>query len=256
MKWLGLDWDIGPRIQSSGLEEISAAANTLTRDGLAYPCVCSRGDVKSSASAPQEGVSEWRYPGTCRGRFSSQAEARAQSGKDSALRFCVKPNLVTVADAFVGPKQFDVFNEVGDFPILRRDQTPAYQLAVVVDDARDGITEVVRGDDLLPSAARQQLLYEALGLTAPRWVHVPLVTDEPGRRLAKRADDLSLHELRLRGVDPRAVVSWAARSAGFVFQGMASINELTGAFQLSQIPREPVTVAPGTLSPNGQRGDC
>ena len=256
MKWLGLDWDIGPRIQSSGLEDILAAAEKLTRDGLAYPCVCSRTDVKSSASAPQEGETEWRYPRTCRGRFSSQAEARSQSGKASALRFCVDPEVVTVADAFVGPREYDVFNEVGDFPILRRDQTPAYQLAVVVDDARDGITEVVRGDDLLPSAARQQLLYNALGLTVPKWVHVPLVLDELGRRLAKRADDLSLHELRLRGVDPRAVVSWVARTAGFIFQGMASINELTDAFQLSQIPREPVTFAPGTLLPLGQRSDC
>ena len=249
MEWLGLDWDVGPRLQSSGLAEILTAASRLIQDGLAYPCICSRSDARSAASAPQEGVTEWRYPGTCRGRFRSRAEAAAQSGQPPIMRFRVEPGPVTVNDAFAGTKTFDVFSEVGDFPVLRRDESPCYQLAVVVDDARDGVTEVVRGDDLLASAARQQLLNAALDLNFPRWVHVPLVVDSRGRRLAKRADDFSLRELRLRGTDPRAIVAWAANSIGCHVEDFATIRDILEVFRLDRIPKHRVFVKPETLLP-------
>jgi glutamyl-tRNA synthetase len=135
---------------------------------------------------------------------------------------------------------FDVASEVGDFPILRRDQSPAYQLAVVVDDLHDGITEVLRGDDLLPSAARQQLLYGALGLQPPRWLHVPLVVDSLGRRLAKRTDALSLVELRQRGVRPREIVAWVASSIGVETDEIRDAHDVTSSFRLERIGSEPV----------------
>ena len=141
-----------------------------------------------------------------------------------------------------------MFAEVGDFPILRHNDSPSYQLAVVVDDARDGITEVLRGDDLLPSAARQQLLCRALNLPIPRWVHVPLVTDTCGRRLAKRADDLSLRELRERGLDPRVLVNWVATSIGCSFETCPTAREVLSVFQLGKIPRTKVAVSPDDFS--------
>lgn len=253
LEWLGLDWDVGPRLQSSGLRQILEAADSLARSGLAYPCICSRTDVKASASAPQQGVDEWRYPGTCRGRFLNRADATHDSGRQSVLRFKVEPGMVTVNDSFAGIHTFDVAAEVGDFPILRRDESPAYQLAVVVDDARDGVTEVLRGDDLLSSAARQQLLYQALSLNIPRWVHVPLVTNAQGRRLAKRADDVSLQEFRRRGVDPRALVAWVGSTICCDCQGLATAQELLKVFRLEGLPRHSVMVTPEILSPRHPR---
>jgi len=253
LEWLGLDWDQGPRKQSEGVHEILAAAERLHALGLTYPCVCSRSDLKAAASAPQEGVEEWRYPGTCRGRFSSREQARAKGGKASAMRFSVNPGSVTVLDSLCGKHSFDIFTEVGDFPVLRRDGSPAYQLAVVVDDARDGVTEVIRGDDLLPSAARQQLLYQALGLEIPRWMHLPLVTDRDGRRLAKRADDVSLQRLRALGVDARAIVKWAAISIGCVFGGLLSPDQITALFRFEKIGRDRIGVSADSFAPASSR---
>jgi len=250
LEWLGLDWDVGPRKQSDGLEAIVAAAERLHRMGLTYPCICSRGDLKAAAGAPQEGVEEVRYAGTCRGKFTSRDQASTASGKQAAMRFAVKYGLTVVNDAFCGRHEFDISTNVGDFPVLRRDGSPAYQLAVVVDDASDGVTEVVRGDDLLPSAARQQLLYDALGLPIPRWVHIPLVTDSGGRRLAKRADDLSLRQLRERGLDPKAIVRWVAGSIGCPCEGLPDVREVTSLFRLQTIPRSRVATAteePGSI---------
>ncbi len=119
---------------------------------------------------------------------------------------------------------------------------------MVVDDARQGVTEVLRGDDLLPSTARQWHLQRALGLPHPDWFHVPLVVDAEGRRLAKRADDLSLAELRETGVDPRAVVSWAARSAGLDVPERVGAAEVVPIFDLARLPREPVRLDAETVS--------
>ncbi|HKY36971.1 MAG TPA: tRNA glutamyl-Q(34) synthetase GluQRS [Polyangiaceae bacterium] len=240
LAWLGLDWDGPAHVQSSGLEEISAAATRLAHAGLAYACVCSRGEVRSAQSAPQQGDSEPRYPGTCQNEFRSLAEAEAQTGKSAGLRLRVREGQVKVSDLLLGTRSFDVQAEVGDFLIAKRDGAPAYQLAVVVDDARQGVTEVVRGEDLLPSAARQCLLQQALGLPGVTYCHVPLVVDETGRRLAKRHDDLSLAELRASGTDPRAIVAWAARSSGIAAEPRATPAEVLPAFALSSLPREPI----------------
>jgi glutamyl/glutaminyl-tRNA synthetase len=135
----------------------------------------------------------------------------------------------------------------GDMCLRRRDGAFAYQLAVVVDDARQGVNEVVRGDDLLPSAARQWHVQNALGLEHPNWWHVPWVADENGERLAKRRDSTSLASLRVDGVDPRAIVAWAARTCGLRTAPLARPAELLQQFELAAIPRPPVCLSAGEL---------
>jgi glutamyl-tRNA synthetase len=193
------------------------------------------------------GTTEIRYPGQCRGKFAGITAAEQITGRKAALRFQVNEGLVAVKDEFSGLHHFDVFHEAGDFPILRRDKIPSYQLAVVVDDAYDGVTEVVRGDDLLPSAARQILIAEALGFDVPRYYHVPLVVDGTGRRLAKRCDDLGISNLRDLGVDPRAIVEWVAQSAGFSEVTRVSPREYLSSFDWERIERSPVIFDEGRL---------
>ncbi len=248
LEWLGLDWDGAPLVQSTGRERMQHAVDELVSSGKAYACVCTRGELRAMANAPQQGDVELRYPGTCRGRFDSMEQAEASTGREAGLRFIAPEGPVELLDAFAPALPIDVAAEVGDFLIARRDKTPAYQLAVVVDDAFQGVTEVLRGDDLRSSTARQFHLQEALGVPHPVWAHVPLVTDASGRRLAKRADDVSLSALREAGVDPRAIVGWAARSSGMQVPERVSAREATAEFALSKLPREPVGLDPTTLA--------
>jgi glutamyl-tRNA synthetase len=247
LRWLGLDWDGEPLLQSRGLDRIMSALEQLVRQGAAYPCVCSRSEVRLQQSAPHAGDEEPRYAGTCRDRFASVEAAAAATGRPVGLRFRVPAGSVELVDGIAGRVTADVANEVGDFMIGRRDGAPAYQLAVVVDDAAQGVTHVTRGDDLLPSTARQFHLQRALGLPHPSWFHLPLVVDAGGRRLAKRADDLSLFELAAGGTDPRAVVAWAARSAGIDAGERASAAEVVPAFDLNKLPREPHRLSAETV---------
>lgn len=211
LRWLGLDWDGAPEVQSRRLALYAAAVERLSAAGLVYPCTCSRKEIEDAASAPHEDGSEPVYPGTCRGRYASLADARAATGRDAALRFRVEVDAVPFVDGFSGAQRGAV---VGDFVVQKRDGGPAYQLAVVVDDAATGVNEVVRADDLLSSTPRQLLLYRALGLGAPRFVHVPLVVGSDGRRLAKRHGDTSLRHFRERGVTAAAIVGHLAHLAG------------------------------------------
>ncbi len=243
LEWLGIDWDGPVLLQSTGLPRFAEAIDRLLHTGAAYPCVCSRGEIRAAQSAPQRGAAEPRYPGTCRGRFATAAQALSATGREAGVRFRVRPGSVVVDDRFAGRHEFDVEASVGDFLIGRRDGAPAYQLAVVLDDAQQGVTEIVRGDDLLPSAARQLLLQRALGLPAADYYHVPLVLDDTGRRLAKRHDDLGLSQLRERGTDPRALVSWVAASAGIVTGEPLSAREYLPLFELTRVPRTSV-IAP------------
>lgn len=247
LEWLGLDWDGPVVLQSAGMEHLRAAVASLAERGLAYACVCTRGDLRA-ASAPQQGDGEVRYPGTCRGRFASKDEAERTTGRAAGLRFVVPDGAVEIDDAVAGRARFDVHAEVGDFLIETKSGVPSYQLAVVVDDARQGVTEVLRGDDLLPSAARQWHLQRALELPHPAWVHVPLVVDAEGRRLAKRADDLALAGLREGGTDPRAVVAWAAKSAGLDVPARVTAREVVDGFSLERLPHTPLRVGPHTIA--------
>jgi glutamyl-tRNA synthetase len=200
--------------------------------------VCTRSELRSVVNAPHAEDAEPRYPGTCRARFDGVAAAEASSQRSAGLRFAVPTGTLTLEDGCAGTLSSDVQAEVGDFMILRRDKLPAYQLAVVVDDAADGVTHVLRGSDLLASTARQWHLQHALGLPHPSWYHVPLVCDEAGRRLAKRRDDLSLSELRAGGSDPRRIVAWAAGSAGQRVPERVTATEVLRVFELGRLGRE------------------
>jgi glutamyl-tRNA synthetase len=209
-----------------------------------YPCFCSRAEVAAAAHAPHGPADEGpRYPGTCAGLSTEQAKRRSLSRKPS-WRFRAAPGPVRFEDGVHGPCAVDVAAEVGDFVVARADGVPAYQLAVVVDDAAMGVTDVVRGDDLLPSTGRQLLLYAALGAAPPRFAHVPLVVGEDGERLAKRHGALSLGELRARGVDPRAVVGHLAELSGLAPPGARiAAADLVAAFSLARLPRTPAVLA-------------
>src|SRR3954451_17510777 len=205
LRWLGLDGDGEPVYQSSRRDSYRAPIDRLIASGAAYPCVCSRREVELSASAPHAEDGAAVYPGTCRGRFGTIDEAKTAAGREPAIRFRVpegSAGVIEFVDAFAGAQRFDVARDLGDFVIAKADGTPAYQLAVVVDDADAGITQVVRGDDLLDSTPRQVLLYRALGLAEeiPQYLHLPLVIGEDGRRLAKRHGDTRLSTYRQRGV--------------------------------------------------------
>lgn len=253
LEWLGLDWDGPVLVQSNDLAPYERACEQLVARGLAYPCVCTRAEI-AALSAPHASDGEQRYPGTCRGKWTSVSAARAESGREPGLRLRVDGASVEVIDQLAGRRVFDVQAEVGDFLIRRRDGAMAYQLAVVVDDARQAITDVVRGEDLLASAARQQLVQAALGLVTPTWWHVPLVVDETGQRLAKRSGSLALSDLRARGVDPRAVVAWAARASGLAAPARCTARELVHDFDLRRCPRERAILRPRELedSPRGE----
>lgn len=246
LEWLGLEWDGAPHLQSEGRGELEAALEVLLERGLVYPCVCTRREIEEALSAPHGPTGP--YPGTCRGRYASAAEAERASGRRPALRLRVPELELELVDRVVGPFRSSPAREAGDFPLTSREGQIAYQLAVVVDDARQGVSEVLRGDDLLPSTGRQALLQDLLGLPRPAWAHVPLVTDGAGRRLAKRADDLSLARLRALGVAPEAIVAWAARSAGQQVPARARASEVLAAFDLGRLPRGSVPApAPGEL---------
>lgn len=250
LEWLGLDWDGPVQRQSENAERYRAAYEKLAADKLIYPCVCSRRDIRAALSAPQLGApGPGYYPGTCRGKYANvtAAAGEAASGQTAGLRFVTPPGNVEFIDELHGPQSFNVRKTVGDFMVGRRDQSPAYQLAVVVDDAHDGVTEVIRADDLLESTAQQLLLQDALGLPHPKWFHLPLVVDENGIRLAKRADSLSITEARERGADPRSVVTWAAQSVGLDVPGRSSASELLEGFDLKTIRLEPTRFGPEEL---------
>ena len=217
LSWLGLDWDDGPVLQSSLAAAHAAAVQRLLAAGRAYPCVCTRREVDAAASAPHADDGASVYPGTCRDRFTTVAEAAAFAGRPPAIRFRVPPGPVEWTDDFAGPQRYaDVAAQLGDFVIARADGTAAYQLAVVVDDAAAGVTHVVRGDDLLDSTPRQILLYRALGRTSavPAYAHLPLVVGPDGRRLAKRHGDSRLSLYRSRGVSAGRVRQLLARWCG------------------------------------------
>lgn len=210
LRWLGLDWDegpdaggpFGPYLQSQRREFYLAAWHKLRDGGFIYPCTCSRKDLERALQAPHDDDDEAPYPGTCREKISTAIDWKAPRGV--SWRFKV-PDGRTVAfhDRYFGQQKFIAGTDFTDFLVWRRDDVPAYQLAVVVDDAAMQITEVVRGEDLLKSTSRQLLLLEALECLAPDYFHCPLLRDENNQRLAKRHDALSLRTLREQGVNPR-----------------------------------------------------
>ena len=251
LRWLGTDWDEGPDIggpcspytQSQRIPCYQAALNRLKMQGLVYPCVCSRTDVEEAQSAPHNGTNAPVYPGTCRDRFTSYAEACATlpDGRLPAWRFRTTPGETTFQDGFHGHQTLCVHDAVGDFAIARHSEGAGYMLAVVVDDAAMGITEVLRGDDLLQTTHCQLLLYEALGISPPLFIHVPLVVGPDGKRLAKRHGDTRIASLREAGWTAEKVVGLLAYWCGWTPSAdLVSATDLVNRFDLSAVPPEPV----------------
>jgi glutamyl-tRNA synthetase len=247
LQWLGLDWDQGPLHQSGRTAKYAEALETLERAGRTYPCVCSRREAEEAASAPHAdgGVV---YPGTCRGRFASRAQAEQESARAAAVRLHAPAGIIRFEDALRGACEYDGHRDIGDFVIQKGDRTPAYQLAVVVDDADMGVTHVVRGDDLLESTARQQLIYNALGRREriPWYMHLPLVIGTDGRRLAKRHGDTRLAHYRETGVKPETVIGLLARWCGIKLpERGAKAGDLLPLFNIANLPRKPIIFSAG-----------
>jgi glutamyl-tRNA synthetase len=254
LHWLGLDWDEGPDVggpsgpylQSGRLDRYAAALDRLKALNLVYPCTCTRADVERAASAPHAGDEGPTYPGTCAGRVA--AIAASLGDRPFAWRFRVAPGPVAWDDLVRGETAIDPARVGGDFVVARSPGQFSYQLAVVADDAAMGVTQVLRGDDLLASTPRQLLLYAALGLPAPRFGHVPLAVGPDGRRLAKRDGSIKLATLRREGVDPRRLVGWIAASCGWSGRVVPSApGDWIGQSDLAAVPKGPWVVEPAEV---------
>ncbi len=253
LRYLGLDWDEGPDVggphapyrQSERLALYDSALATLSERGLTYFCDCSRAEIARVASAPHAGDEGPRYPGTCRELGMIERPWK----RSPAVRLKVPNQDVTLDDRLQGKVVENVQATVGDFVLKRGDGVYAYQLAVVVDDLAMGITEVVRGTDLLGSTARQALLGELLGQRPPRFAHHAMVISSDGTRLAKRAGGVSLRDWRLGGAPATRVLGTLASALGLVAKtAQISASELLQAFDgKSLVGRTQVSVPEGAL---------
>jgi glutamyl-tRNA synthetase len=208
LRWLGLDWDEGPIRQSGRNDLYEEAIAKLAAQGLTYPCDCSRAEIARVASAPHPGE-EVVYPGLCR-----ELDAAREMKRAPALRVRVPDETIVCEDCVVGTVRQNLAREIGDFVLRRGDGVFAYQLAVIVDDLDMGITDVVRGADLVASTPRQIWLARSLGARPPRYAHLPLVVAPDGSRLEKRTRGASVRELRERGVSAERIVGHLAFGLG------------------------------------------
>lgn len=217
LHWLGLDWDEGGMAdgycQSLRGNLYAAALEHLEALGLVYACRCTRADIMAT-QAPHQSDGRIIYAGTCRPQ--ALPPYPRPDGPGARRLYVPSGETVDFTDRNFGPQHVDLAAECGDFIVRRADGAWAYQLAVVVDDALMGVTEVVRGADLLLSAAQQIYLYRLLGYTSPEWAHLPLVTNEAGQRLSKRDASLSMEAIRASGASPEDVIGRLAAFAGLI----------------------------------------
>lgn len=246
MRWLGLDWDRGPTPekedplyhQSNRSGFYRDAIAQLRAQGMAYPCFCSRKEVRL-ASAPHLGDAGAPYPGTCRHLAPEDVAARIARGDKYSWRFRSDGRTYAFVDQVYGPQASTLEACGGDFNMQRSDGVFSYQLAVAVDDGLMGINQVVRGRDILPSTPRQMAILDALGYPEPAYAHIPLLLDEYGERLAKRHASLSLDTLRGNGVTAPRIVGWLAFVAGFLDRPQpARPAELVSLFDFRRIRRD------------------
>lgn len=230
LRAIGVDWD-GPLVRQSERHDLYAdAIATLRSAGMVYECFCSRKEIHEAPSAPHHPPGA--YPGTCRNLTDSERDLRRHE-RPAALRLRASIGSFTIVDLLHG----DVEGTVDDIVLVRNDGVPAYNLAVVVDDAEQGIDQVVRGDDLLTSAPRQAYLGSLLGYRAPTYAHVPLALNAEGKRLAKRDGAVTLADLTAKGLNADAVKSLILDSIG-----LTSIED----FDPEELPREPWIFVPST----------
>ena len=254
LRWLGLTWDEGPETggphepyyQSERTALYQAALDRLTEMGLVYPCFCTRAELHA-ASAPHREDGQTVYPGTCRHLTPEQAAEREKTRRP-ALRLRVPSEDWSFSDGHMGPYSENLERDCGDFLLCRSDGLFAYQLAVVVDDAAMGVTEVVRGADLLPSTPRQLYLYRLLGLEPPAFYHVPLLLAPDGRRLSKRDADAGLDDLRPR-MTAEELLGKLALLAGFHPSGdPCTAEELLAEFRWDRVPRGDIRIPAGLFN--------
>ncbi|MFD6390930.1 tRNA glutamyl-Q(34) synthetase GluQRS [Nocardia sp. NPDC060259] len=240
---IGIDWD-GPVVrQSERLPIYDAAIAELTAAGRTYECFCTRREIQKAASAPHGPMGA--YPGTCRHLSGAQRAARRAEGRPAALRLRADVDDFEITDLLHGRYH----GAVDDLVLRRGDGIPAYNLAVVFDDAAQGVDQVVRGDDLLPSTPRQAYLAELLGLAAPTYAHVPLVLNQEGKRLAKRDGAVSLSDQRALGNTPEDVVAAIADSLGYTARTTAELREV---FNARRVPKKPwILESIGLFRPEG-----
>lgn len=242
LRWLGLDWDETCPLQSSDLEPYTEAMQTLANAGIVYPCTLTRSEIAEAAGAPHEDSGEIRYDPKL--RPSTFPTVFDDSGTN--WRFVVPDEDVEIKEQFAERRSSNPGRSVGDFVVWTQRGHPSYQLAVTVDDARQGITHIVRGNDLIDSASRQTLLRRALGIKPePTHYHLPLVRGVDGRRLAKRHGDTRIDHYRGLGVPPERVLALLARWAGFESNPESlTIQEFTEGFRVDRMPRSDVTFLP------------
>ena len=248
LRWLGLDWDEGyqkggahgPYLQSGRTARYAAAFRALEERGLVYPCYCTRAE-RLAASAPHRSDGQTIYDGRCSRLTEAEREALSQTRRP-AWRVKVGQEPITFCDFLYGEYKEDLKTDCGDFILRRSDGVYAYQLAVVCDDGDMGITQVVRGRDLLDSTPRQLYLYGLLGLTPPEFCHVPLLLAPDGRRLSKREHDLDMGALRER-VTPAELTGRLAFWAGQTDRPEpVTPAELAGCFEWANVPPGDITV--------------
>jgi glutamyl-tRNA synthetase len=228
---IGLDWDGEIVHQSERTELYREVLERLQGDGRVYPCWCTRAEIRAAAEAPHGPLLEGTYPGTCRRLSEAERAERERSGRPAAVRLDAGGVEISFHDELHG----DTTGVVDDFVLWRGDGTPAYQLAVVVDDADQGVDEVVRGNDLIDSTPRQLLLARLLGLPEPRFAHVPLVLGPDGERLAKRHGAVTLADH-----SPTEALAWMAASLDLAAPGeRPNARELLDRFDPERLPREP-----------------
>ena len=243
LEWLGLDWDGQPMYQSQRAEAYAQAFHKLEEQGLIYPCYCTRAE-RLAASAPHRSDGIVIYDGRCR-RLSAEEKETLSQTRRPAWRVQVPEKTITFCDLLHGKYEQDLSRACGDFILRRSDGVYAYQLAVIVDDAAMGVTQVVRGSDLLDSTPRQLWLQEALGLPQPEHAHVPLLLAPDGRRLAKRDRDLELGQLQATYTAPE-LVGHLAHAAGLIPEyAPVTPAELVGQFDWRKVPREDLVLKLG-----------
>lgn len=244
---LGIDWDGEVVRQSERFDRYEAAIAQLDAAGLTYPCSCTRREIREAASAPHgDPVPDGAYPGTCRDLTAEERRAQAVSGRPLALRLRGPGTTVTVHDELLGA----VAAVVDDVVLRRNDGVPAYNLAVVVDDAAQGVEQVVRADDLASSAPRQRHLADLLGLPPVTYAHVPLVLGPTGRRLAKRDGAVTLADQRALGRSPADVCGLLAHSLGLLAAPEpCTPADLVAAFDPSRLPSASWRLTPPDLAP-------